>query len=125
MLQFILLVTLFARFCAGSAFSMPFMSQQPLNDGEVNVMRPPTGGTYFDNPSADCKYVTQSHIYEIFSKLELQPATLGRTMDPNAKFHIIGDHPLAGKYSSLELYVAPIDKVTDIVVTGAVGAVYK
>lgn len=84
---------------------MPFSSQQPLNDGEVNVMRPPKGGTYFDNPSSNCKHATQSHIYEIFSKLELRPETLSRTMDPNAKFHIIGDHPLAGKYPSLELYV--------------------
>jgi hypothetical protein len=116
MLQFVLLVTLFARFCVGGTFSVPF-SQQPLNDGEVKVMRPPTSGTYFDNPSSDCKHATQSHIYDVFSKLELQPATLSQTIDSNAKFQIIGDHPLAGKYSSLELCVAPIDKAINLDVT--------
>ncbi|KIN05369.1 hypothetical protein OIDMADRAFT_116473 [Oidiodendron maius Zn] len=67
-------------------------------------MRPPTGGTYFDNPSYDCKHASQPHIFDVFSKLELQPERLSQTMDPNAKFHIIGNHPLAGKYSSLEMF---------------------
>ena len=115
MLKLVALATLFVRFCVGGIFSVPFTgsSQQPLNDGEVKIMRPPTGGTYFDNPSYDCKHASQPHIFDVFSKLELQPERLSQTMDPNAKFHIIGNHPLAGKYSSLEMYAVPTYKAVN------------
>lgn len=111
MLQRLVLIALLIPFCISKPCLDPSIkaanNQQPLSngDGDVNIMRPPTGGTYFSNPSYDCKHASQPHIYDIFSKLELHPKMLSQTMAKDAKFHIIGNHPLAGQYASLELCV--------------------
>ena len=113
MLQLVALVLLFIRFCIGGSLPFTGSNQRPLDDGEAKIMRPPTGGTYFDDPSYDCKHASQPHIYDVFSTLELQPEKLSRTIDPNARIHVIGNQPLAGEYSSLDMFVTPIDRAVN------------
>ncbi|KAL3442187.1 hypothetical protein BJX65DRAFT_299193 [Aspergillus insuetus] len=71
-------------------------------DGLIdNPPDPRRGGFRFDDPSTDCKYVTQMYIYDVFKVLEKDMGKLFTYVHKDVDFHVMGHHPIAGHYHDL------------------------
>ncbi|KAE8362950.1 hypothetical protein BDV27DRAFT_130744 [Aspergillus caelatus] len=70
-------------------------------------------GFRFDNPSTNCKYVTQMHIWDSFKDLEKDMNKLFTLIHKNVSFTVVGHHPIAGHYNDLlHFYVNALRRVS-------------
>ncbi|KAJ5833706.1 hypothetical protein N7474_002017 [Penicillium riverlandense] len=70
-------------------------------------------GFYFENPSTDCAYVTQMHIWDSFKDLEKDMTKLFTLIHKNVSFTVVGHHPIAGHYHDLmHFYVNALRRVS-------------
>lgn len=69
-------------------------------------------GFYFENPSTDCIFVTQMHIWDSFKDLEKDTSKLFRLVHKDGNFTVIGHHPIAGHYKDLlHFYVNALRRI--------------
>ncbi|GIC89811.1 nuclear transport factor 2 family protein [Aspergillus udagawae] len=99
--------------CDGSGIVDP--SGRCNGDGLVD--RPPDHrdreGFKFENPSTDCKYVSQMHIWDSFKDLEKDMNKLFTLIHKNVSFTVVGHHPIAGHYNDLlHFYVNALRRVS-------------
>ena len=59
------------------------------------------GGFEFENPSTNCKYASQPHIWDSFKTLEKDMSKLFTLIHKDVSFTIVGHHPGAGHYHDL------------------------
>ncbi|KAL4890084.1 hypothetical protein BDV59DRAFT_195207 [Aspergillus ambiguus] len=72
-------------------------------------------GFHFENPSTDCKYVSQMYIWDSFKTLESDANKLFTLIHKNVSFTIVGHHPAAGHYNDLmHFYVNALRRVVMI-----------
>ncbi|GFF51840.1 protein RDR1 [Aspergillus lentulus] len=70
-------------------------------------------GFKFENPSTDCKYVSQMHIWDSFKDLEKDMNKLFTLIHKNVSFTVVGHHPIAGHYNDLlHFYVNALRRVS-------------
>lgn len=70
-------------------------------------------GFKFENPSTDCQYVTQMHIWDSFKDLEKDMSKLFTLIHKNVSFTVVGHHPIAGHYNDLlHFYVNALRRVS-------------
>ncbi|PKY07251.1 hypothetical protein P168DRAFT_309079 [Aspergillus campestris IBT 28561] len=70
-------------------------------------------GFIFDNPSTNCPYVTQMHIWDAFKSLEKDMSKLFTLIHKNVSFTVMGNHPIAGHYGDLmHFYVNALRRVS-------------
>lgn len=70
-------------------------------------------GFRFENPSTDCKYVSQMHIWDSFKDLEKDMSKLFTLIHKNVSFTVVGHHPIAGHYHDLmHFYVNALRRVS-------------
>lgn len=70
-------------------------------------------GFQFENPSTDCKYVSQMHIWDSFKDLEKDMNKLFTLIHKDVKFTVVGHHPIAGRYHDLmHFYVNALRRVS-------------
>lgn len=70
-------------------------------------------GFRFENPSTNCKYVTQMHIWDSFKDLEKDMNKLFTLIHKNVSFTVVGHHPIAGRYHDLlHFYVNALRRVS-------------
>ncbi|KAJ5851633.1 uncharacterized protein N7529_011018 [Penicillium soppii] len=70
-------------------------------------------GFKFENPSTDCKYVSQMHIWDSFKHLEKDMSRLFSLIHKNVTFTVVGHHPIAGRYHDLmHFYVNALRRVS-------------
>ncbi|KAJ5146267.1 uncharacterized protein N7515_000831 [Penicillium bovifimosum] len=91
-------------------------------DGKCNgtgVVDDPIGrdhhreGFKFENPSKDCKYVTQMYIWDSFKHLEKDMSKLFTLIHKDVSFTVVGNHPIAGHYNDLmHFYVNALRRVS-------------
>lgn len=83
-------------------------------NGIINDPSPPDReGFQFENPSTDCKYVTQMHIWDSFKDLEKDMSKLFTLIHKNVSFTVVGHHPIAGHYNDLlHFYVNALRRVS-------------
>ncbi|KAL4991142.1 hypothetical protein BDW68DRAFT_174288 [Aspergillus falconensis] len=83
-------------------------------DGVVdNPPDPKREGFRFENPSPDCKYVSQMYIYDVFKVLEKDMGKLFTYVHKDVDFHVMGHHPVAGHYHDLlHFYVNALRRVS-------------
>lgn len=86
-------------------------------DGNGLVDGPEDGkdreGFEFENPSTDCKYVSQMHIWDSFKDLEKDMNKLFTLIHKNVSFTVMGHHPIAGHYHDLlHFYVNALRRVS-------------
>lgn len=86
-------------------------------DGNGLIDHPPDGknreGFHFENPSTDCKYVTQMHIWDSFKDLEKDMNKLFTLIHKDVNFTVVGHHPIAGHYNDLlHFYVNALRRVS-------------
>lgn len=86
-------------------------------DGNGLVDGPADGkdreGFKFENPSTDCKYVSQMHIWDSFKDLEKDMNKLFTLIHKNVSFTVVGHHPIAGHYNDLlHFYVNALRRVS-------------
>ncbi|KAL4928659.1 uncharacterized protein BDV17DRAFT_281762 [Aspergillus undulatus] len=113
-------------------FQTSIQSQKPLEDpgcdgsgivdpdgrcnGDGVIDNPPDRnreGFRFDNPSTNCKYVTQMYIYDVFKVLEKDMGKLFTYIHKDVDFHVMGHHPVAGHYHDLlHFYVNALRRVS-------------
>lgn len=125
---------LFPSICL--SFSLPSLqlqSQSPLEapgcdgsgivdpsgrcNGDGIVHNPPPSkdreGFVFDNPSTNCKYVSQPYIWDSFKVLEKDMSRLFTLIHKNVSFTVVGHHPVAGHYRDLmHFYVNALRRVS-------------
>ena len=89
----------------------PFwQNYQPL----IQSPDPKREGFRFDNPSTDCKYVSQMYIYDVFKVLEKDMGKLFTYVHKDVDFHVMGHHPVAGHYHDLlHFYVNALRRVSE------------
>ncbi|KAF9890983.1 hypothetical protein FE257_005240 [Aspergillus nanangensis] len=58
-------------------------------------------GFRFENPSTDCKYVSQMYIWDAFKHMEKDVTKLFVLVNKNVNFRVMGHHPIAGHYKDL------------------------
>lgn len=115
-----------------TSYLLSMQSQEPLEgpgcdgsgvvdpDGRCNgdgvVDSPPDPrreGFRFENPSTDCKYVSQMYIYDVFKVLEKDMGKLFTYVHKDVDFHVMGHHPVAGHYHDLlHFYVNALRRVS-------------
>lgn len=70
-------------------------------------------GFEFENPSTDCKYMSQMHIWDSFKDLEKDMSKLFTLIHKNVTFTVVGHHPIAGRYHDLlHFYVNALRRVS-------------
>ncbi|KAJ5104476.1 hypothetical protein NUU61_001823 [Penicillium alfredii] len=70
-------------------------------------------GFKFENPSTDCEYVSQMHIWDSFKDLEKDMTKLFTLIHKNVSFTVVGHHPIAGHYFDLmHFYVNALRRVS-------------
>ncbi|KAJ5958341.1 uncharacterized protein N7479_005491 [Penicillium vulpinum] len=70
-------------------------------------------GFKFENPSTDCKYASQPHIWDSFKHLEKDMSKLFTLIHKNVSFTVVGHHPIAGRYHDLmHFYVNALRRVS-------------
>jgi ketosteroid isomerase-like protein len=70
-------------------------------------------GFKFENPSTDCRYVSQMHIWDSFKHLEKDMSKLFTLIHKNVSFTVVGHHPIAGRYHDLmHFYVNALRRVS-------------
>ncbi|KAJ5343088.1 hypothetical protein MYU51_016299 [Penicillium brevicompactum] len=70
-------------------------------------------GFQFENPSTNCKYVSQMHIWDSFKDLEKDMNKLFTLIHKDVKFTVVGHHPIAGRYHDLmHFYVNALRRVS-------------
>lgn len=70
-------------------------------------------GFHFENPSTDCAYVTQMHIWDSFKDLEKDMNKLFTLIHKDVNFTVVGHHPIAGHYNDLmHFYVNALRRVS-------------
>ncbi|KAE8387942.1 hypothetical protein BDV23DRAFT_185803 [Aspergillus alliaceus] len=70
-------------------------------------------GFRFDNPSTNCKYVTQMYVWDSFKDLETDMTKLFTLIHKNVSFTVVGHHPIAGHYNDLlHFYVNALRRVS-------------
>jgi hypothetical protein len=86
--------------CGGTGLADP--------DGNCNgdgVIRDPSPrereGFRFENPSTNCEYVSQMHIWDSFKDLEKDMSKLFTLINKDVSFTVVGHHPIAGHYHDL------------------------
>lgn len=88
-------------------------------DGLIDDPQPPGDkyreGFRFENPSTDCKYVSQLYIWDSFKTLEKDMSKLFTLIHKNVSFTVVGHHPIAGHYNDLmHFYVNALRRVAMI-----------
>ncbi|EAU30483.1 conserved hypothetical protein [Aspergillus terreus NIH2624] len=88
-------------------------------DGLIDDPQPPGDkyreGFRFENPSTDCKYVSQMYIWDSFKTLEKDMSKLFTLIHKNVSFTVVGHHPIAGHYNDLmHFYVNALRRVAMI-----------
>ncbi|RAK83694.1 hypothetical protein BO79DRAFT_160229 [Aspergillus costaricaensis CBS 115574] len=74
---------------------------------------PPREGFHFENPSTNCTYVSQPHIWDSFKILEKDMTKLFTLIHKNVSFTVVGHHPIAGHYNDLlHFYVNALRRVS-------------
>lgn len=86
-------------------------------DGSGLIDNPPDPkdreGFKFENPSTDCKYVSQMHIWDSFKDLEKNMDKLFTLIHKDVDFTVVGHHPIAGRYHNLlHFYVNALRRVS-------------
>ena len=95
------------RDCNGSGIVNPY--PDPPSHGPDKTRE----GFLFDNPSTDCAYVTQMHIWDAFKSLEKDMSKLFTLIHRNVSFTVMGNHPIAGHYADLmHFYVNALRRVS-------------
>ncbi|KAJ5461294.1 uncharacterized protein N7458_002846 [Penicillium daleae] len=70
-------------------------------------------GFQFENPSTDCEYVSQMHIWDSFKDLEKDMTKLFTLINKDVNFTVVGHHPIAGRYHDLlHFYVNALRRVS-------------
>ncbi|KAJ5099816.1 hypothetical protein N7532_006817 [Penicillium argentinense] len=70
-------------------------------------------GFRFENPSTNCRYVSQMHIWDAFKDLEKDMTKLFRLINKDVDFTVMGHHPIAGRYHDLmHFYVNALRRVS-------------
>ena len=70
-------------------------------------------GFQFENPSTNCKYVSQMYIWDSFKVLEKDMAKLFTLINKDVQFTVVGHHPIAGRYHDLlHFYVNALRRVS-------------
>lgn len=70
-------------------------------------------GFQFENPSTDCEYVSQMHIWDSFKDLEKDMSKLFTLINKDVSFTVVGHHPIAGHYRDLlHFYVNALRRVS-------------
>ncbi|KAJ5689092.1 hypothetical protein N7462_003484 [Penicillium macrosclerotiorum] len=70
-------------------------------------------GFHFENPSTDCRFVSQMHIWDSFKDLEKDMSKLFTLIHKNVSFTVVGHHPIAGHYHDLlHFYVNALRRVS-------------
>ncbi|CAG8919102.1 unnamed protein product [Penicillium salamii] len=70
-------------------------------------------GFQFENPSTDCKYVSQMYIWDSFKVLEKDMMKLFTLIHKDVDFTVVGHHPVAGHYHDLlHFYVNALRRVS-------------
>ena len=70
-------------------------------------------GFKFQNPSTNCKYVSQPYIWDSFKILEKDMTRLFTLIHKNVSFTVVGHHPIAGHYNDLmHFYVNALRRVS-------------
>ena len=70
-------------------------------------------GFKFQNPSTNCKYVSQPYIWDSFKILEKDMTRLFTLIHKNVSFTVVGHHPIAGHYHDLmHFYVNALRRVS-------------
>ena len=75
-------------------------SQHPLYEHREPEPPPYEKPLQFDNPSTDCKYVSQPWIASIFKNIANDFADVFKYVHPDVTFRIMGHHPFAGAYDN-------------------------
>lgn len=85
-------------------------------DGNGLIDNPPDmdrEGFKFENPSTDCQYVSQMHIWDSFKDLEKNMNKLFTLVHKDVDFTVVGHHPIAGHYHDLlHFYVNALRRVS-------------
>lgn len=77
-------------------------------------------GFKFENPSTDCKYVSQMYIWDSFKYLEKDMSKLFTVIHKNVSFTVVGHHPIAGRYHDLmHFYINALRRVSMLFVDHA------
>lgn len=88
------------------------VDQHPINEKHPGLSLAERDGFYFENPSLDCKYVSQPFIYQAFKTLETDMSRLFTLIYKDVHFTIVGHHPGAGVYHDLmHFYVNALRRV--------------
>ncbi|GKZ18611.1 hypothetical protein AbraIFM66951_007631 [Aspergillus brasiliensis] len=94
----------------------PNQDHQPCTgDGLIPPLPadPPREGFHFENPSTNCTYVSQPHIWDSFKILETDMTKLFTLIHKNVSFTVVGHHPIAGHYNDLlHFYVNALRRVS-------------
>jgi hypothetical protein len=70
-------------------------------------------GFEFENPSTNCKFVSQMHIWDSFKDLEKDMSKLFTLIHKNVTFTVVGHHPIAGRYHDLlHFYINALRRVS-------------
>ncbi|OKO99935.1 hypothetical protein PENSUB_8152 [Penicillium subrubescens] len=70
-------------------------------------------GFQFENPSTNCEYVSQMHIWDSFKDLEKDMSKLFTLINKDVSFTVVGHHPIAGHYRDLmHFYVNALRRVS-------------
>jgi len=73
----------------------------------------PREGFQFENPSTDCRFVSQMHIWDSFKNLEKDMDKLFTLINKDVKFTVVGHHAIAGQYHDLlHFYVNALRRVS-------------
>ncbi|PYI09969.1 hypothetical protein BO78DRAFT_458789 [Aspergillus sclerotiicarbonarius CBS 121057] len=67
----------------------------------------------FENPTQNCTYASQPHIWDSFKILEKDMTKLFTLIHKNVSFTVVGHHPIAGHYNDLmHFYVNALRRVS-------------
>ncbi|RAK95162.1 uncharacterized protein BO80DRAFT_419603 [Aspergillus ibericus CBS 121593] len=67
----------------------------------------------FENPTLECPYPSQPHIWDSFKTLEKDMTKLFTLIHKNVSFTVVGHHPIAGHYTDLlHFYVNALRRVS-------------